>query len=101
MRIDSSFNFPQLPQRPKAPPALRDAATAGPEAAAGDAPRRRGFSVEAAQSQSQPRQERTEFYSTNRDLSLRGREALASYLTTASFQHSTGSGELVGVDIYV
>lgn len=99
MRIDSSFNFPQLPQRPKAVPAPRDAGTAGPEAAPKEAPRRPGFSVEAAQFQ--PRQERAEFYSTQRDLSLRGQEALASYLTTASFQHSTGSSELVGVDIYV
>lgn len=100
MRIDSSFNFPQLPQRPKAVPAPRDAGTAGPETTAREAPRRPGFSVEAAQFQERT-QERTEFYSTQRDLSLRGQEALASYLTTASFQHSSASAELVGVDIYV
>ena len=38
--------------------------------------------------------------SANRELPLRGQEAMQIYLTNAGFQFSGAKAELVGVDIY-
>lgn len=104
MRIGASFNFPQLPQRPAAQTAIpaqsgkdKDAAharTSVPTATQIDP------SIDFSKARMTQQADSTGFYSTDRELSLRGQEAMQTYLTTAGFQFGNARSELVGVDIY-
>ncbi|WP_207062497.1 hypothetical protein [Motiliproteus sp. SC1-56] len=103
MRIDSSFNFPQLPQRPQGVTARPDPRPepAGPAETQKNDGRSRTRFFEPVQPEGASRQEQSRFYSTDRELPLRSQEAISLYHTTASFKSGAGTGELVGVDIYV
>lgn len=103
MRIGASFNLPSLPQRAAAPTVApvksgsdRDAARS-PAAATEVDP---GIDLGIGRTRSSQQSDSSGFYSTHRELSLRGQEAMQTYLTTAGFQFGNARSELVGIDIY-
>lgn len=101
MRIGASFNLPQLPQRPAAQSAIPAPSgsdkdpTRSPESATQIDP-----SVDVTKTRARQQTDSATFYSTDRELSLRGQEAMQTYLTTAGFQFGNARSELVGVDVY-
>ena len=105
MRIGASFHLPQLPQRPSSqtvatPSATqdKDSARSAPSAAPASAPA--DFHSDFIQARASQSSDSGRFYSTDRELPLRGQEAMQTYLTNAGFQFGGAKAELVGVDIY-
>ncbi|MEH6826285.1 MAG: hypothetical protein V7629_20535 [Motiliproteus sp.] len=104
MQIGASFNFPQLPQRSSA--VTGAAARSGGEqdsarsARVAPAAADRDFSADFVKARATQNADSERFYSTHRELPLRGQEAMQTYLTNAGFQFGAAQPELVGVDIY-
>jgi hypothetical protein len=104
MRIGASFNLPPLLQRPATPavtpaPSNTDSDTSGSSKSAAPV-----TEIEISRDQLSARTtqqaDSSRFYSTHRDIPLRGQEAMHTYLTNAGFQFGSARSELVGVDVY-
>ncbi len=105
MRIGPSFNFPTAPPRTgvgipagfeksdQQQSQSEKTAQITPEAPLSEL-------IQAAEQTAQAREE-TRFYTMDRDLPLRGQEALSAYISTAQLNIQSEDVQLVGVDIYV
>tara|TARA_R110002167_G_scaffold4648_4_gene21934 strand:+ start:21217 stop:21543 length:327 start_codon:yes stop_codon:yes gene_type:complete len=107
MRIGASFNLPQLPQRPSSQTVVtpsaaqdKDSARSSSTSSAISSTVKTDFDTDFIQARASQSADSGRFYSANRELPLRGQEAMQTYLTNAGFQFSGAKAELVGVDIY-
>ena len=103
MRIDGSFNFPQFPQRlPQqqsvSPTPEKLQQPESPAKAPEVGTQLVDFAAEFARTHQASGSE--SFYSTDRNLSLKGQAAMDAYVTTAGFQSVGSRSEWIGVDIY-
>ncbi|OMH30230.1 hypothetical protein [Motiliproteus sp. MSK22-1] len=103
MQIGSSFNFTNTTVRPGVQiPANRhlthqqaESHTSNPQ------PETVVDVTELIQVAEQGSKERARFYTMDRDIPLKGQEALSTYLTNSQFTLQSESTQLVGVDIYI
>ena len=103
MRIGASFNFPQLPQRPPSQaiaPTSPNADQKANSSRSSTPANATDFSADLIKARANQGTDSDRYSSTNRELSLRGQEAMQTYLTNAGFQFGQNQSELVGVDLY-
>lgn len=102
MRIDGSFSFPQFPQRlppqQSVTPTPDEQQPASPTNSTETGTQLVDFVAEFARARQASGSE--SFYSTDRNLPLKGQAAMEAYVTTAGFQSVGSRSEWVGVDIY-
>ncbi|WP_421866288.1 hypothetical protein [Motiliproteus sp.] len=101
MRIDASFNFPQLPKRTGQP--STSVAAPSDRESSGSEERQATIPFELAAGITAARAEQSAgagFYSTDRQLPLSGQQAVDTYLTNATLSFTPGEAEWVGVDTY-
>ena len=103
MRIGASFNFPQLPPRQAQLPPPSTQSNADQPRSGGNSPSRIesfDLTAELLQSRASQSADSARFYSTDRQLPLRGQEAIQTYLNNSNLSLNPGEPEWVGVDIY-
>lgn len=102
MRIDASFNFPQLPKRTGQPSTSVAAPSEREQSGSGQQRSEVQFDLAAGITTARAEQSSGagRFYSTDRQLPLSGQQAVDTYLTNATLNFTPGEAEWVGVDIY-
>ena len=103
MQIGSSFNLNNTTFRPGVQiPANRHLTHQQPESRNNNPqPEAVADVTELIQFAEQGAKEKARFYTMDRDIPLKGQEALNTYLTNAQFTLQSESAQLVGVDIYI
>jgi len=90
--IRSGAQIPANPQNNGRPPETQNNSSS---------PQKKIDVSELIQVAEQSAKEQARLYTMDRDLPLRGQEALSTYLTNAQYSIQASATQLVGVDIYV